>query len=182
MNKNEEYNSVLNFWFQEAGAEKWFAKDAHFDQEIKDKFFSLHQRAAAGELWEWRALIRGRLAEIIILDQFSRNLFREDYRAFENDKMALVLAQEAIKDANFHLLSTEEKAFVYMPFMHSESLKIQEQSLKLFEEEGLERNYKFAKEHYEIIKKFGRYPHRNEILKRESTQEELAFLKTHAGF
>lgn len=182
MKKNEEYNEVLNFWFHEAGSEKWFVKDANFDREIENKFLTLHKHAAAGELWEWRESSHGRLAEIIILDQFSRNIFREDYRAFENDKMALVLAQEAIMDAKFRLLSTEEKSFVYMPFMHSESLKIQEQSLKLFEEKGLELNYKFAKEHYEIIKRFGRYPHRNKILNRPSTQEELTFLKTHSGF
>ncbi len=182
MKKLEEYKEVLTFWFQEAGPEKWFDKDDDFDQEIKSRFQILHEAASAGELWEWRESIHGRLAEIIILDQFSRNMFREDPRAFENDQMALVLAQEAIDDEHFHLLSVEEKAFVYMPFMHSESLKIQEQSLKLFEEKGLELNYEYAQEHYEIIKKFGRYPHRNQALNRSSTQAEQTFLETHSGF
>lgn len=177
-----DYEPILKFWFEEAGSEKWFAKDEQFDQEIKDRFGETHKQAAVGELWGWRDSIRGRLAEIIVLDQFSRNMFRNQPEAFAFDSLALVLAQEALKDKGIHLMSAEERAFIYMPFMHSESKAIQKISVELFSEEGLEENYRYAVEHKEIIDRFGRYPHRNQVLGRKSTAEELEFLKTHDGF
>lgn len=176
------YKEVLNFWFNESDSSLWFAKDDKFDQEIRKRFGQLHSKAIKGELWEWRQSIHGRLAEIIILDQFSRNLFRNQAEAFAYDRMSLVLAQEALKDEELESLSINEKAFLFMPFMHSESLEIQKISLELFNEEGLEENYKFAVAHKEIIEKFGRYPHRNEALNRKSTKEEKEYLKINNGF
>lgn len=137
----------------------------------------MHQQVAQGEKASWRETIQGRLAEILVLDQFSRNLFREDGQAFAYDGMALVLAQEAIAKKELGELTVEERSFVYMPFMHSESLVIHQQALTLFSEPGMENNLDFEKRHYEIIKRFGRYPHRNTVLNRSSTQKELIFLK-----
>lgn len=168
---------ILDFWFVESTPEQWFKKDNQFDQRIRERFESVHQQVIQGEKASWRETVQGRLAEILVLDQFSRNLFRGDPRSFAYDGMALVLAQEAIAKKELSELTVEERSFVYMPFMHSESLVIHQQALELFSEPGMENNLDFEKRHYEIIKRFGRYPHRNAILNRSSTQEELMFLK-----
>ncbi|EOH96290.1 DUF924 family protein [Enterococcus pallens] len=168
---------ILDFWFVESTPEQWFKKDNQFDQRIRERFEAVHQQVIQGEKASWRETIQGRLAEILVLDQFSRNLFRGDPRSFAYDGMALVLAQEAIAKKELNELTVEERSFVYMPFMHSESLVIHQQALELFSEPGMENNLDFEKRHYEIIKRFGRYPHRNAILNRSSTQEELMFLK-----
>ncbi|RMH18945.1 MAG: DUF924 domain-containing protein, partial [Gammaproteobacteria bacterium] len=125
----------------------------------------------------------GRLAEIIVLDQFSRNLYREDPRAFAQDALALALSQEAIAQEADQALSASQKAFLYMPFMHSESAIIHEMALKLFDQPGLEGNLDFEIQHKTIIDQFGRYPHRNAILGRSSTEAEQKFLQNPgAGF
>lgn len=169
---------VLDFWFHEIDRALWFRKDPQFDQQIRDRFGITHQQASHGALSSWRVTLDGRLAEIIVLDQFSRNLFRDDPRAFAQDSLALKLAQEAVALPESLNLPTERKAFLYMPFMHSESLKAHEEAIKLFSQPGLEYNLKFEMRHYEIIKRFGRYPHRNQILGRPSSPEEIEFLKT----
>lgn len=171
---------VLRFWFEELTPEDWFRKSAELDECIRQRFGSLYQSAVQGELAHWRQTARGRLAEIIVLDQFSRNLFREDARAFAADGMALVLAQEALSVT--HELTSEERGFLYMPFMHSESLVIHDQAVSLFAEPGLEKRAQYEEAHRNIIERFGRYPHRNALLGRVSTPEELEFLKEHAGF
>lgn len=169
-------DEILWFWFEELSPEQWFRKDAKLDDEIRRRFGRIHEQASKGELVDWRGTLRGRLAEIIILDQFSRNLYREDARAFAQDSMALVLAQEAIRNEVVESLDVSERAFLYMPFMHSESLKIHEFAAVYFSEEGLESNLEFEKKHVAILKRFGRYPHRNAKLGRKSTPEELEFL------
>ena len=176
------YTKVIKFWFEDIDKDLWFKKSDSFDELLKKEFGYIHKSASAGELYTWRENIFGRLAEIIVLDQFSRNLFRNSPLAFSNDTMALALAQEALKSPDFNDLSVQQKAFIYLPFMHSESKKIHEVALELFKEPGLEFNYKFEIEHKNIIDRFGRYPHRNEILGRKSTPEELEFLKEHNGF
>jgi hypothetical protein len=176
------YTKVIKFWFEDIDKDLWFKKSDSFDELLKKEFGNIHKSASAGELYTWRENIFGRLAEIIVLDQFSRNLFRNSPLAFSNDTMALALAQEALKSPDFNDLSVQQKAFIYLPFMHSESKKIHEVALELFKEPGLEFNYKFEIEHKNIIDRFGRYPHRNEILGRKSTPEELEFLKEHNGF
>ena len=173
---------VIDFWFNELGTKDWFRKDDEIDARITQRFRAVHSWAARGELWSWRSTALGALAEIIVLDQFSRNMFRDDPRAFATDGMALVLAQEALRRSLDRELSPSQKSFMYMPFMHSESALIHETAVKLFTEPGLEENLDFELRHKAIIDRFGRFPHRNRILGRPSTPEELEFLKTSPGF
>ena len=169
-------NQVLAFWFDPKHQPLWFKQDDAFDQIIYEKFSDLHQQARQAELWSWRKTIEGRLAEIIILDQFSRNLFRNTPNAFAQDAMALTLAQEAITLGLDQQLPQEQRAFLYMPFMHSESQQIHEYAVELFTDLGNPQNLEFEYQHKAIIDRFGRYPHRNTALGRTSTAEELQFL------
>jgi uncharacterized protein (DUF924 family) len=168
--------SVLQFWFHEIAPAKWWKVDPRFDRLIADRFGELHGRATRAELFEWRVDARGRLAEVIVLDQFSRNIFRGERRAFESDVMALALAQEAVAAGADIALLQEERVFLYMPYMHSESRLIHQMAARLFHEHAPKRNYDFELRHKAIIDRFGRYPHRNAALGRTSTPEELAFL------
>lgn len=171
------YNGVISFWFKEIKPSQWWAKDDEFDQLIKRKFSDIHNRATKCELFEWRDTPKGRLAEIIVLDQFSRNMFRGTPKAFAQDQMALILAQEAISLGVDRQLESKERGFMYLPLMHSESIVIHEAAEVLYRKHGDSSNLKFELSHKHIIEKFGRYPHRNEILGRTSTDEETAFLK-----
>ena len=167
---------VLHFWFEEAGPKAWWKPDAAFDETIRRRFSAVYERAILGELFAWRAEPKGRLAEIIVLDQFSRNLFRDSARAFAQDLAALALAQEAVS-ANAHLaLEPVERAFLLLPYMHSESPAIHVVAERLFREFAPPDNYDFELRHKAIIDRFGRYPHRNDVLGRTSTAEELEFL------
>lgn len=170
------YQDILNFWFAPETQPHWFAKSSEFDQMLAEKFGQIHQQAALAELWEWRQQPEGRLAEVIILDQFSRNLFRDQAQAFAQDGLALGLAQEAILGQHDLKLSLEHRYFLYMPFMHSESQRVHEFGLKLFEQLGHPIALEFERQHKAIIDRFGRYPHRNHILGRSSSAEELEFL------
>lgn len=170
------YQDIYDFWFTQLQPEQWWKKDVAVDSYITTNFKTLHQQANRGELFQWRKTPKGRLAEIILLDQFSRNMFRGSSRAFASDSLALILAQEAISIGVEKELTAVERSFIYMPFMHSESLLIHDQAVQLFTQNGLQSNLDFEVMHRNIIVKFGRYPHRNEILKRTSTTEELAFL------
>ncbi len=174
----EEANGVLDFWFGELSPEQWFTEDAALDKTITSRFSSLHKAATRGELWPWRATASGRLAEIIVLDQFSRNIYRNHPDAFSADSIALVLAQEAVSVEADKVLTPQQLAFLYMPFMHSEIFEDQIISLNLYSNLGIKENFRSALKHFNIIRKFGRFPHRNKILNRKSTDEELAFLKT----
>lgn len=177
-NNVKEMYSVLNFWFEEIDSKQWWAKDSAFDQMIKDQFLSSYQQAIRGELYQWRQSAEGRLAEIIILDQFSRNMFRAQKEAFAHDYLAVALTQAAIDvGADLTLLDEPAKlAFLYMPLMHSESAIIHEQAVNMFSQAGLESNLEFEYKHKKIIDRFGRYPHRNQVLGRQSTAEEIEFL------
>lgn len=168
---------VLRFWFEETTPERHFKREDAFDAAIRERFAEIHAAAARGELADWRDTADGRLAEIVVLDQFSRNLFRGDPRAFAGDVVALVLAQEAIRVGADREMPAARRAFLYMPFMHSESRVLHIDAERLFRQSGLERNYEFELKHKAIIDRFGRYPHRNAILGRKSTPEELAFLE-----
>lgn len=170
--------TVLDFWFNEIDKKNWFSKDTLFDQHLADHFGELHQAAAMGELSSWRVDGSGRLAEIIVLDQFSRNIYRDQPQAFAYDTVALCLAQECVAREIDKELNATEQAFLYMPYMHSESSVIHADAMRLFATPGLEDNYRFEKRHKDVIDEFGRYPHRNEILGRASTPEELSFLST----
>ena len=167
---------VLDFWFAEPNRPFWFAKNDDFDQQIRSRFFPLWQQAAAGELADWRDTLRGRLAEIIVFDQFSRNLFRDSPAAFAQDLAAVCLAQEALRLPGFAAMQEEERHFILMPLMHSESRAIHTQAAALFERYTSESASDFELRHKAVIDRFGRYPHRNAVLGRESTAEEQDFL------
>lgn len=168
---------VLAFWFDELAPRQWFTKDEALDRLIASRFSLLLEAARNGELWQWRRSALGRLAEILVLDQFSRNIHRDTPAAFAQDPLALVLAQEAVTNGADRYLDTSHKPFLYMPYMHSESLLIHDEALRLFDQPGLEENLRFERRHRDIIARFGRYPHRNAILGRGSTPEEIAFLQ-----
>ncbi len=177
-----DYHDVIHFWFEELSPAQWWHKDDKLDTVIRDKFLTIHQQAAKGELSDWRSDAKGCLAEVIILDQFSRNMFRGSALSFAFDGMALVLAQEAIRRKINEQLPCTQRVFLYLPFMHSESARIHKQATILFSEPGLEDNLSFEKKHAAIIRRFGRYPHRNSVLGRQSTEEELQFMRHHSGF
>ena len=167
---------VIKFWFKELNPKQWFDSSKELDAKIRERFSEIHNAAVKGELDSWRKTPEGSLAEIIVLDQFSRNIYRGKPDAFSNDLAALVLAQEAIKK-DFHIeVETFKRSFFYMPFMHSESLKIHKKAVRLFNEPGMEDYFDYEIKHKNIIERFGRYPHRNEILGRNSTSEEIEFL------
>lgn len=170
------YQSVLRFWFHEIQPAQWWKVDPGFDKLVTERFGGLHHQAACAELFEWRSTPRGRLAEILVLDQFSRNIFRNDPRAFASDALALALAQEAVSAKADHELTQEERNFLYMPYMHSESKLIHVVAEELFRKYTPQSTYEFELRHKKIIDRFGRYPHRNAVLGRESTTEELKFL------
>ncbi len=171
------YQDVLKFWFEDSQPAQWWKKDENFDRLIIERFSALHYRATRCELFEWRNGPHGRLAEVIVLDQFSRNMFRGSPLSFAHDALALALAQEAISVGADKDLKPVERTFLYMPFMHSESMKIHEIAVELFRKNGIPGNLDYELKHKAIIERFGRYPHRNAILGRESTAEELEFLK-----
>jgi uncharacterized protein (DUF924 family) len=171
------YQEILKFWFEYCEPAQWWKKDENFDRTIIERFSALHHRATRCELFEWRKDARGRLAEIIVLDQFSRNMFRGSPLSFAYDPLALALAQEGVSSGADKALSPAERGFLYMPFMHSESMKIHEVAVELFRKNGIAGNLDYELKHKAIIERFGRYPHRNAILGRESTPEEIEFLK-----
>ena len=171
-----DYRAVLHFWFHETAPQQWCAQSDAFDRIIRQRFFAVWQRAAQGELADWRDTLRGRLAEIIVLDQFSRNLFRDSPAAFAQDLAAVCLAQEALRLPGFAAMKEEERHFILMPLMHSESRAIHTQAAALFERYTSESASDFELRHKAVIDRFGRYPHRNAVLGRESTAEEQDFL------
>ncbi len=173
---NGDPEEVLRFWFEDTDPKAWWKSDPDFDEQIRRRFAPLHERANAGELFEWRVTPKGRLAEIIVLDQFSRNLYRNSARAFAQDVAALMLAQEAIAAGSHLALQPVERAFLLLPYMHSESRAIHVAAERLYCEFAPKDNYDFELRHKAIVDRFGRYPHRNAVLGRDSTPEELEFL------
>ncbi len=169
-------NQVLVFWFEESSATDWWKKNDSFDALISHRFKDLHKQASLGELFVHRHTAQNYLAEIIVLDQFSRNIYRNLPASFAQDGMALVLAQEAVAKGFDLLLNATQRSFLYMPFMHSESLSVHEYAVQLFTQLGNPNMLDFELKHKAIIEKFGRYPHRNNILNRSSSPEELEFL------
>lgn len=168
--------AILDFWFVELTTQQHFAKDAVLDETIRTRFGATLEAAARCELFAWRATSEGRLAEIIVLDQFSRNVYRATTQAFAQDALALVLAQELVASGQDRGLPMAQRVFAYMPYMHSESALVHAQAVALFSQPGIEGNLDFELRHKAIIDRFGRYPHRNAILGRTSSAQELAFL------
>ena len=190
------YEPVLQFWFGDYVTDKeiianqgslWWKKDNALDDGIHRQFGEIHTAIVSGALDSWKAEAKGMLAMIIVLDQFSRNMFRDSGQAFAQDSMALSLTREGMESGMDKALIWSQRVFFYMPLMHAESLKIQELSVKTFREltedvPGDEQDLAYghvdyAIKHWEVIKRFGRFPHRNEVLDRQSTEEEIVFLQ-----
>lgn len=167
---------VHDFWFDTLKPRDWFTASDRLDRRIAAEFGALIPAARAGTLDFWRISPTGRLAEILVLDQFSRNVFRGRAEAFAGDELALDLAKQAIAAGAARELPARERAFIYMPFMHSESLAEHDRALELFSETGLENQLKHEHQHRAVLERFGRYPQRNAALGRTSTAEEDAFL------
>lgn len=179
---------ILDFWFgarvsPERGTVRvvWFRKDPAFDEEMRRRFTALHAQAARGELDDWHSAPESLLALVIVLDQFSRNLYRDDPRSWSQDERALAFAKLALARGNDARIGPIERLFLYMPFEHSEDLEDQERAVSLMaslEAFGETRGFtQWAQKHRDVVKRFGRFPHRNDALGRESTPEEIEFLK-----
>ena len=181
--------AVLDFWFGAPGSAtdgkqrpEWFRKSDAFDREIESRFAPLIARALDGELGAWDATPQGTLARIVVLDQFTRNVFRGTPRAFGGDALALAAAQALVARGADELLTPLQRVFAYLPFEHAESLAMQDESMRLFTrlcsgDVGFASQLDYARRHREIVQRFGRFPHRNLIVGRVSTAEELAFLE-----
>lgn len=172
---HKDAQALLDFWFVEHTGKDWFSGSTDFDAKVSQRFLLTLKQAERCELFEWRDTPQGRLAEIIILDQFSRQLYRGSGDAFKNDALALALAQETISQGLDMKLNETEQQFLYMPFMHSESMAIQNEGLNLFRKLS-EDLYQYQINHTEVIKRFGRFPKRNEALGRTSTPDEIAYI------
>ena len=178
MQIHPDAKAVLDFWLDAKVQPFWFKASADFDAKLTARFLQTLQQAAQGELYSWRDTPLGCVAEIIVLDQFSRNIYRGTPKAFQQDPMALTLAQTLIDMPDeYHSLDPSLQKWALMPYMHSESPLIHEEGLRLFTELGDSVSLEFEIMHKEIIDRFGRYPHRNTTLGRESSAEELAFLE-----
>lgn len=173
---------ILKFWFEETTPAQRFKKDTDFDALIKKRYEKTYWNILEGKTKTWQSTPEGRLAEIIVLDQFARNMFRDVARAFAGDKLALSLAEEAIAIGDDLKISQEQRVFFYMPYMHSESAEVHTKALDIFKQYGNAANLDYEIKHKAIIDTFGRYPHRNNALERTSTPEEIKWLEAGGGF
>ncbi len=173
---------VLDFWFADGMAERWFHATAALDDKIRRRFEPSWRRAAVGELDHWAATADGALALVIMLDQFPLNMFRGHAAAFASEAKAIAVARDAIARGLDQQLDRAQLAFLYLPLMHSENPAHQDESVRLFEQAELASNARFARHHRDLIRRFGRFPHRNGLLGRTSTAEELAYLASPEAF
>lgn len=176
------HHEILEFWFNEIKPEQRFIKDYELDALIQERFEKTYWDILEGKTVNWRHTPEGRLAEIIVLDQFARNMFRDDSQAFKGDGLALSLAEEAIETGDDMKVSEEQRVFFYMPFMHSESEEVHKRAVQIFEKYGNQMNLDYEIKHKAVIEEFGRYPHRNVTLGRISTPEEKKWLEAGGGF
>ena len=172
-----EKEEILNFWFKECKPEQWFKKNEDFDQMIENRFSIAIDDAIEGKMNSWEETETGCLALIILLDQFTRNVFRDTPHAFTGDKRALTLSQLCCDKDYLTNPDVQRRQFMLMPMMHSENLAVQDAALPLFKKYASEKDFEYAEKHRVIIARFGRFPHRNVILGRKSTNDELEFLK-----
>ncbi|MES9945942.1 MAG: DUF924 family protein [Candidatus Thiodiazotropha sp.] len=177
-----EISQIIEFWFSDRVKPLHFKSTAAFDQEVKDGYLGLWQCAQTGGLDHWMESKEGCLALVILLDQFPLNMFRDQPEAFATEQQSREVAGIAIAAGFDQQMPAPWQVFLYLPFMHSESLSDQERSVSLFESAGLQENLKWAKHHRDLIRRFGRFPHRNEILGRTSSADELAYLKSDQAF
>jgi len=176
------WKTVYDFWFRKHDEKDWFGKRKAFDALIRRKFLSTYWEVVRGEHADWRKFPRGRLAEIIVIDQFARQMFRGEGQAYLYDPLALALAQEAIRAGADKRMTKPEKLFLYLPFMHSESKKVQKESVKLFATLEDKEILWFARDHRKVVNRFGRFPHRNAARGWKSTAAEKRFMRTHKGY
>lgn len=173
---------IIEFWFSEEASKRWFDSTESFDRLLRERYLDTWRQAKRGELDHWMETAEGCLALVIILDQLPLNMFRGQAESFATEAQSLEVARVAIERGFDKALTTGQKAFLYMPFMHSENLADQERSLQLFDQPGLESNFRFARHHHEIIRRFGRFPHRNAVLGRESSAAEIEYLNSQQAF
>ena len=173
---------IVEFWFSDEVKSKWFKSTPEFDQQLRDKYEKLWQQGVDGELESWTESPEGCLALVILFDQLPLNMFRGEQKCFETEQLSRNVADLAILRGFDQQLTDAQKGFLYMPFMHSEKLEDQVRSIELFEKAGLQENLRFAHHHHGIVEKFGRFPHRNAILGRDSTAEEIDYLNSKEAF
>lgn len=173
---------IIDFWFSDATRKLWFNSTPEFDRELCERYQDTWERARRGELDHWMQTAEGCLALVIILDQFPLNMFRGRAQSFTSEAKSRDVAAVAIEQGFDKVLPGEQRSFLYMPYMHSETLEDQELALKLFDQPGLESNLRFAHHHHAIIEKYGRFPHRNAVLGRPSNDAELEYLNSKEAF
>ncbi|MCP3667984.1 MAG: DUF924 domain-containing protein [Gammaproteobacteria bacterium] len=177
-----EIQDVIGFWYADQSRSLWFSSTSEFDSKITRRFQSLWKAARDGQLEDWKNTPKGSLALSIVLDQFPLNMYRGKAESFSTESQAIEIAKYAVASGQDKQLPREQVAFLYMPLMHSEDLADQDESVRLFESTGLSENIQFAHHHREIVRRFGRFPHRNEILSRKSTRDELIYLDSEEAF
>jgi len=175
-------DNIISFWYSKEISPFWFRSTKEIDQIICDKYYDLWVQAEAGKLDDWIDSARGCLALVIVLDQFPLNMFRNKARSFSTEAQAITVCKHAISLGYDDQLDKSTLSFLYMPLMHSENNDDQNMSVTLYQQAGLEANYRFAQHHQDIVKRFGRFPHRNAILGRESTQQEIEYLNSDSSF
>lgn len=175
-------NEVLDFWYAEATAKKWFKSTAELDDEIRQRFETLWQSAADNKLEVWKESADGCLALCIVLDQFPLNMFRGKNKSFKTEQQSIEIARVAIQNGFDDQINDKQVAFLYMPLMHSEDINDQDLCVSCFDKRGLEGNLRFAKHHRGIIQEFGHFPHRNGLLGRESSAAEITYLNSKRAF
>lgn len=176
------YQALIDFWFSDEAKQYWFKSTRSFDQRLVDSYIDTWRQAKQGKLDRWQQSAIGSLALVIVLDQFPLNMFRGTAKCFSTDASSLAVARGAIDKAYDRELTSDQKSFMYMPFMHSEDLDDQALGVELFSQPGLENNLRFARHHYGIVERFGRFPHRNEMLGRESSEAEIKYLNSKEAF
>lgn len=174
--------SVIEYWYSDKIKPYWFNSSKELDKEIKDKYQDIWKNAIRGEYKHWQETAAGSLALVIILDQLPLNMFRDEVESFSTEAMAVKVARNAVDKGFDKELEKNKISFLYMPLMHSENMNDQDLAVALFDKAGLMENLRFAKHHRDIIQQFGRFPHRNKILQRESSQEELDYLNSDSAF
>jgi uncharacterized protein (DUF924 family) len=173
---------IIDFWFSDATRKLWFNSTPEFDRELCGRYQDTWERARRGELDHWMQTAEGCLALVIILDQFPLNMFRGSAQSFASEAQSRDVAAVAIEQGFDKTLPAEQQSFLYMPYMHSETLEDQELALKYFDQPGLESNLRFAHHHHAIVEKYGRFPHRNAVLGRTSTDAEIEYLNSKEAF
>ena len=174
------HTNVIKYWFSEKSRQHWFFSTTEIDDEIRQRYEQIWISAASGELNSWQDSPQGCLALIIVLDQFPLNMFRDEAKSFQTEELAVEVALKAIDNGYDEILNTEELLFLFMPLMHSENIEHQDLQVKLFEKYDF--NDEYSKHHRNIVKRFGRFPHRNDILGRKSSKDEVEYLFSEDAF